>query len=143
MFGANILVPILVNNAAGQIIIPLQVAFFCSGIGTIIYLVVTGFKTPIYLGSSFAFLAGMTTLYTTTGYNVFFSLMLVGVIYVILAGIIYFTKKASSIKKLLSPIIVGPAIMMIGWGMMGNAARDSYLNPANLGPITNDNIGTL
>ncbi len=119
MFGANILVPILVNQAAGFEVIPLQVAFFCSGVGTIIYLLMTGFNTPIYLGSSFAYLGGMTTLYAsqgeiTGGYNIFFSLMIVGLIYVILAMIIYFTKSAKTIKKLLSPVVVGPAIILIG-----------------------------
>ncbi|MGL4950334.1 MAG: uracil-xanthine permease family protein [Mycoplasma sp.] len=129
MFGANILVPILVNNAAGQEVIPIQVAFLCSGLGTVLYLLITGFKTPIYLGSSFAFLGGMTALYGTTGFNVFASLMIVGFIYVILAMIIYFTKSAKSIKKVLSPVVVGPAIMMIGWSLISNAAKDSLLNP--------------
>ena len=124
MFGANILVPILVNQAAGMEVIPLQVAFFCSGVGTILYLLVTGFNTPIYLGSSFAYLGGMTTLYATTsasgtleisgGYNIFFSLMIVGLVYVILAMVIYFTKSAKTIKKLLPPVVVGPAIILIG-----------------------------
>ncbi|MGL4948195.1 MAG: uracil-xanthine permease family protein [Mycoplasma sp.] len=147
MFGANILVPILVNAEAGTEVIPIQVVFLCSGVGTILYLIITGFKTPIYLGSSFAFLGGMTTLYTSTGYNVFFSLMLVGLIYVILAMIIYFTKSAKTIKKLLSPIVVGPAIMMIGWGLIGNAAKDAYLNPEffikEFGEINSSNIGNL
>jgi uracil permease len=62
MFGSNVLVPILVNESAGYEVIPIQVAFFCSGIGTIIYLCMTGFKVPIYLGSSFAYLGAMTTL---------------------------------------------------------------------------------
>ncbi|MGL4950616.1 MAG: solute carrier family 23 protein, partial [Mycoplasma sp.] len=148
MFGANILVPILVNSAAGTEVIPLQVAFLCSGVGTILYLLITGFKTPIYLGSSFAFLGGMMTLYATTGFNVFISLMVVGFIYVMLAMIIYFTKSAKSIKKVLSPIVVGPAIMMIGWGLMTNAAQDAFLNPngffSTYGPIADSsNIGAL
>lgn len=153
MFGANILVPILVNASAGFEVIPLQVAFLCSGVGTIIYLLITGFNTPIYLGSSFAYLSGMTTLYASTaadvpvitgGYNVFFSLMIVGLIYVILAMIIYFTKSAKSIKKLLSPIVVGPAILLIGWGLISNAAKDAFWNPEYLGgPITTSNIDML
>lgn len=139
MFGANILVPILVNEAAGEIVIPLQVAFFCSGIGTIIYLLVTSFKVPIYLGSSFAFLGGMTSLYVSSGFNVFFSLMIVGVVYVIVALIIWLTKSSKYIKKLLSPVIVGPTIMIIGLGLVPNAAEHSYLNvdPSNVGGVAN------
>ncbi len=160
MFGANILVPILVNQAAGTEVIPLQVAFFCSGVGTILYLIITGFNTPIYLGSSFAYLGGMTTLYgikvsdntcdITGGYNVFFSLMIVGVIYVILAMVIYFTKSAKSIRKLLPPVVVGPAIILIGWGLIGNAASDAFLSFKQVDsvtgqaiPITSSNIGMI
>ncbi len=130
MFGSNVLVPILVNESAGYEVIPIQVAFFCSGIGTIIYLCMTGFKVPIYLGSSFAYLGAMTTMWSTSGYNIFLSLMIVGVIYIIVAGIIHFTKGQAYIKKILSPVIVGPAIMMIGLSLMTNAAKDSYFNPA-------------
>lgn len=129
MFGSNVLVPILVNSAAGEEVIPIQVAFFCSGIGTIIYLCLTGFRVPIYLGSSFAYLGAMTTLWISSGYNVFLSLIAVGVIYIIVALIIHFTKGQSYIKKILSPIIIGPAIMMIGLSLMGNAAKDSFINP--------------
>lgn len=150
MVGANILVPILVNQNAGMIVIPIQVAFLCSGVGTIIYLLITGFKVPIYLGSSFAFLGGMTTLYATTsegitgGYNIFFALMIIGLIYVIVSMVIFFTKKASVIKKILSPIIIGPAIMMIGWSLISNAATDAFINPGNItGDITSDNIDLL
>ena len=130
MFGSNVLVPMLVNESAGYEVIPIQVAFFCSGIGTIIYLCMTGFKVPIYLGSSFAYLGAMTSLWSTSGYNIFLSLMIVGIIYIVVAGIIHFTKGQAYIKKILSPIIVGPAIMMIGLSLMTNAAKDSYLNPA-------------
>jgi xanthine/uracil permease len=56
--------------------------------------------------------------------------MIVGVIYIIVAGIIHFTKGQAYIKKILSPVIVGPAIMMIGLSLMTNAAKDSYFNPA-------------
>ncbi|MGL4343475.1 MAG: uracil-xanthine permease family protein [Metamycoplasmataceae bacterium] len=140
MFGANVLVPLLVNNSAGYEVIPIQVAFFCSGIGTIIYLLCSGFKVPIYLGSSFAFLGAMTTMWTTSGYNVFLSLIIVGIIYLLVAAIIHFAKGKEYIKKVLAPIIIGPAIMMIGLSLMGTAASDSFLNPPE--DIKN-NLGNL
>ncbi|MGL5357663.1 MAG: uracil-xanthine permease family protein [Metamycoplasmataceae bacterium] len=129
MFGANVLVPLLVNQAAGEEVIPIQVAFFASGLGTLIYLAITGFNVPIYLGSSFAYLGAMTTLWISSGYVVFISLMIVGVIYLIIALIIHLTKGASYIKKFLSPVIIGPVIIMIGLSLMGNAGNDSFLNP--------------
>ena len=55
MFGATILVPILVNNAAGKEVLTIPVALVASGIGTIIYIICTKGKSPVYLGSSFAF----------------------------------------------------------------------------------------
>ena len=59
MFGATVLVPILVNNAVGYEVLSIPVALITSGIGTLIYIVCTKAKSPIYLGSSFAFIAPM------------------------------------------------------------------------------------
>ena len=56
MFGATILVPILVNSAAGAEVLTIPVALVTSGIGTLIYLACTKRKSPVYLGSSFAFI---------------------------------------------------------------------------------------
>ena len=57
MFGATILVPIMVNTAAGQTVLTIPVALETSGIGTLIYILCTKGKSPVYLGSSFAFIA--------------------------------------------------------------------------------------
>lgn len=57
MFGATILVPILVNSTAGQEVLTIPVALVTSGIGTLIYILCTKGKSPVYLGSSFAFIA--------------------------------------------------------------------------------------
>lgn len=147
MFGANILVPILINQSAGMEVIPLQVAFLCSGVGTLLYLFITGFRTPIYLGSSFAFLGGMTTLYATSGqitggFNIFFALMIVGLVYVFLSMFLYFSKKVSKIKNVLSPVIIGPAIIIIGWGLIANAAKDAFFNVSDI-EVTSQNIGSI
>ena len=56
MFGATILVPILVNSAAGETVLTIPVALVTSGIGTLIYILCTKGKSPVYLGSSFAFI---------------------------------------------------------------------------------------
>ena len=59
MFGATVLVPILVNQAAGSEVLSISVALISSGIGTLIYIICTRGKSPIYLGSSFAFISPM------------------------------------------------------------------------------------
>ena len=56
MFGATILVPLLVNQAAGETVLTIPVALVMSGIGTLIYILCTKGKSPVYLGSSFAFI---------------------------------------------------------------------------------------
>ena len=53
MFGATILVPLILG-------MPVSVALFASGVGTLIYMIATGFRVPVYLGSSFAFITAMS-----------------------------------------------------------------------------------
>ena len=64
MFGATILVPILVNSTAGAEVLTIPVALVTSGIGTLIYILCTKAKSPVYLGSSFAFIAPIAIGYT-------------------------------------------------------------------------------
>ena len=59
MFGATILVPILVNSIAGSEVLTIPVALVTSGIGTLIYILCTKAKSPVYLGSSVEFIASV------------------------------------------------------------------------------------
>ena len=63
MFGATILVPILVNTGAGEEVLTIPVALVSSGVGTLIYILCTKGKSPVYLGSSFAFIAPLVAAY--------------------------------------------------------------------------------
>ena len=67
MFGATILVPILVNSAAGSNVLSIPVALVSSGIGTLIYIACTRAKSPVFLGSSFAFIAPVVAAYIAGG----------------------------------------------------------------------------
>lgn len=67
MFGATILVPILVNSQAGETVLTIPVALVTSGIGTLIYILCTRGKSPVYLGSSFAFIAPLAAAYIKGG----------------------------------------------------------------------------
>ena len=84
MFGATILVPIVVNTTAGADILSIPVALVSSGIGTLIYIICTRNRSPVYLGSSFAFITPMVAGYAIGGTgSVFTVLMIVGIIYMI------------------------------------------------------------
>ena len=121
MFGATILVPIVVNTTAGADILSIPVALVSSGIGTLIYLICTRNRSPVYLGSSFAFIAPMVAGYAIGGTgSVFTALMIVGIVYVIISLIIRMTGP-SWINKLLPPVVVGPMIMVIGLSLAPTA----------------------
>ncbi|SEL33971.1 uracil permease [Methanobrevibacter gottschalkii] len=130
MFGATILVPIVVNTTAGADVLSIPVALVTSGIGTLIYLVCTRGRSPVYLGSSFAFIAPMVAGYALAGKSsVFSALMLVGLVYVAVSCIIRISGKAW-INKLLPPVIVGPMIMVIGLSLAPTAISEIGLDLA-------------
>lgn len=128
MFGATILVPILVNKAAGSEVLSIPVALISSGIGTLIYIVCTKGKSPVYLGSSFAFITPMIVAFVKSGKeSVFTGIMAVGIVYVLVALIIKAIGK-KWINKLLPPIVVGPMIMIIGLSLAPTAIEEIGLN---------------
>ncbi len=112
MFGATVLVPILTG-------LPVGVTLIASGIGTLIYIAFTKAKSPVFLGSSFAFILAIqastvTNLDGTKDFSAaYFGLMAVGVIYVVVGIIIKFVG-SDWIKRLLPPVVVGPMILIIG-----------------------------
>ena len=121
MFGATILVPILVNSAAGEEVLSIPVALVTSGIGTLIYILCTKAKSPVYLGSSFAFIAPIAAAYAKGGIaGAMTGVMIVGLIYVVFALIVKLIGK-KWIDKILPPIVIGPMIMIIGLGLAGSA----------------------
>ncbi len=121
MFGATILVPILTGLDIG-------VALVASGVGTLIYIAFTRAKSPVYLGSSFAYIGAVATVAAQTGgfESAYVGLMVVGVIYAIIATIIKFTG-SGWLKKLLPPVVVGPMIIIIGLSLAPNAVQETGL----------------
>ncbi|GAA0360716.1 solute carrier family 23 protein [Alkalibacterium iburiense] len=120
MFGATILVPILLG-------LPVSVALLASGIGTLIYQVATKAKVPVYLGSSFAYIAGMQIAIEQMGGDISAAqtgVILVGLTYVIIAGVVRMIGTAW-IDKILPPIVIGPMIMVIGLGLAANAVQNA------------------
>ena len=121
MVGATVLVPLLTGLDVG-------VALVASGIGTLIYIICTKGKVPMYLGSSFAFIAAISTAGAMGGYgSAFIGLIVVGLIYVVVSIVIMFAGK-QWLKDLLPPVVVGPMIIIIGMSLayvaVGSAGLD-------------------
>ena len=128
MFGATILVPILVNSAAGKEVLTIPVALVTSGIGTLIYILCTKGKSPVYLGSSFAFITPIAAAYLKGGIGgAMTGIMVVGLIYCVIAMIIKFVGK-EWLEKLLPPVVIGPMIMIIGLGLAPSAINQIGLS---------------
>jgi uracil permease len=122
MFGATVLVPFLVG-------LDTSVTLFTSGVGTLLYILVTKGKVPAYLGSSFAFITALTALLGVTPGQIasddriataMGGCVAVGVIYLVVAAAIaaFGTKW---IDRILPPIVIGPVVMVIGLGLAGVA----------------------
>jgi len=122
MFGATILVPLILG-------MPVSVALFASGVGTLIYMIATGFRVPVYLGSSFAFITAMSLAMKELGGDVSAAqtgVILTGFIYVLVAAGVRFAG-TKWIDKLLPPIIIGPMIIVIGLGLASSAVTNAGL----------------
>lgn len=118
MFGATVLVPIMVGIDPG-------IALISSGLGTLVHMTVTKAKIPAYMGSSFAYIAAMQMLMKSHGYRaVALGAITTGLVYVVVAMIV---KRIGSgwLDKVLPPIVVGPVVMVIGLGLAANAASNA------------------
>jgi len=120
MFGATVLVPTLTG-------LDPSVAIFSSGIGTLIYILCTKGKVPVYLGSSFAYIAAISIALENGGPAAVTSgLIVVGIVYIVVALILRFTG-IDWLQKLMPPIVIGPMIMVIGLGLASVAVNDAGL----------------
>jgi uracil permease len=123
MFGATVLVPIIVG-------LPISVALFASGLGTLVYIAFTKAKVPVYLGSSFAYISAILFAKEALGGDISAAqtgLIMVGGVYVLVALLIKLLGKAW-INHLLPPIVIGPMIAIIGLGLAGVAVNQIGLN---------------
>ena len=127
MFGATVLVPLLTGLNP-------SLALFSAGVGTLIFHLCTKFKVPVFLGSSFAFLAAITAIVRPDGAvvpeNVPLAqggIIFAGLIYLIFALIAYFIG-VEKIKKVFPPVVTGPVIVVIGINLAGTAIGDATGN---------------
>ena len=122
MFGATVLVPILTG-------LSISVALFSSGIGTLIYIFFTKAKVPVYLGSSFAYIAAISIASQSFGVgSAFIGLTVVGLIYVLVSFLIkYFG--TNWLNTILPPVVIGPMIAIIGISLASVATGQAGLSP--------------
>ena len=125
IMAATIAVPSVVNQACGTALTA-SAALFGAGCGTFIYLLFTKSSSPVFLGSSFAFIGSMISAFAgaasmAIGYwGLIIGAAMAGIVYVILAIVIKFCG-VKWIDKLMPPVIIGPTVAIIGLSLSANA----------------------
>ena len=121
MFGATILVPLMINKECGADVLSVPTALICSGVGTLLYILCTRGKSPVYLGSSFAFVTPVVAVYAKDGISgISTGIITVGLIYILFSFLVRLFGK-DWIHRFLPPVVVGPMIMIIGLSLAPNA----------------------
>ena len=124
IMAATIAVPMIVGNGMST-----SAALFGAGVGTLVYVLFTKAKSPVFLGSSFAFLGSMATAFAgaataALGYlGLIIGAVLAGLVYVVLAAVV----KGAGVKwinKLMPAVVIGPTVAIIGLSLAGNAVGD-------------------
>ena len=124
IMAATIAVPAIVGNGMTA-----SAALFGAGIGTIVYQLFTKFKSPVFLGSSFAFIGSMLAAFAgATSMSLGFLGLIIGalcagLVYVVIAIIVKFAG-VKWINKLMPPVVIGPTVAIIGLSLAGNAVGD-------------------
>ena len=121
MVGATILVPMLTGLSP-------SIALFCSGVGTLLYILCTKARLPAYVGSSFAFIGPMGVATKAYGQSSMLSgIIAAGLVYVIVALIIKLVG-TKWLDRMLSPVVVGSVVIVIGLSLAGVAINWAGLN---------------
>ena len=135
MFGATFLVPIITGFS------PTTTLFF-SGIGTLLFIIITQNKLPSYLGSSFAFLAPVAAAKTSGGIPAALGGIVAAGVLLALVGFIAKAAGTGWIDTLLPPVVTGTIVMVIGLNLAG-AAKNDFMMGQRLGLITLLSIGLI
>ncbi|MCR4679292.1 MAG: uracil-xanthine permease [Lachnospiraceae bacterium] len=128
ILAATIAVPAIINSGAGSEM-SASAALFGAGVGTIVYLLFTKFKSPVFLGSSFAFIGSMLAAFAgatsaAAGYAGFIlGAFFAGLVYVVIA-IIVKAVGVNWVNKLMPAVVIGPTVAIIGLSLAGNAVGD-------------------
>ena len=143
ILAATIVVPVIINTNADLNAMGIKpemsqsAALFGAGVGTIVYLLFTKFKSPVFLGSSFAFIGSMCVAFSSAAANILLGYtgliigaILAGLVYVVIAIAVKFAG-TGWINKIMPATVIGPTVAVIGLSLAGNAVGDllkgSYL----------------
>ena len=124
ILAATIAVPAIIGHGMSQ-----SAALFGAGVGTLVYLLFTKFKSPVFLGSSFAFIGSMFAAFggaasAAAGYlGIIIGAILAGLVYVVIALIVKFVG-TRWINKIMPAVVIGPTVAIIGLSLAGNAVGD-------------------
>ena len=124
IMAATLVVPIIIGNGMSP-----AAALFGAGVGTLVYLLFTKFKSPVFLGSSFAFLGSMGAAFAgastvALGFlGLILGAILAGLVYVIIA-ILVKCAGVNWLNKLMPPVVIGPTVAIIGLSLATNAIGD-------------------
>ena len=124
IMAATLVVPVIIGNGMSP-----AAALFGAGIGTLVYALFTKFRSPVFLGSSFAFLGSMAAAFAggvsmSLGYvGLILGAIFAGLVYVVIAIIVKFVG-VNWINKLMPPVVIGPTVAIIGLSLAGNAVGD-------------------
>ena len=126
IMAATLVVPIIIGHGMSP-----AAALFGAGVGTIVYQLFTKFRSPVFLGSSFAFLGSMAAAFAggvsvALGYlGLILGAIFAGLVYVIIAIVVKFAG-VKWIAKLMPPVVIGPTVAIIGLSLSGNAIGDLF-----------------
>ena len=129
MFGATFLVPLITG-------FPIPATLFFSGVGTLIFLLITGNKLPSYLGSSFAFISPvMASKVDGDIGKALFGIMLAGILLAIVGAIVHLAGSAW-IDALMPPVMTGTIVMLIGFNLASAAWGVNETSGFRAAPLT-------
>ncbi len=134
IMAATLVVPVIINSSTGSNMSP-AAALFGAGIGTFVYLLFTKFRSPVFLGSSFAFIGSMCAAFAggvsmSLGFaGMILGAIFAGLVYVVIAVIVKFAG-VNWINKLMPAVVIGPTVAIIGLSLAGNAIGDLQKAPA-------------
>ncbi len=139
IMAATLVVPVIINTSGsmpeGAPLMSSAAALFGAGIGTLVYQLFTRFKSPVFLGSSFAFIGPMCAAFggavsAQAGYmGLILGAVMAGLVYVLIAVIVKFAG-VKWIAKLMPAVVIGPIVAIIGLSLAGNAIGDLQTAPA-------------
>ena len=124
ILAATIAVPAIIGNGMSQ-----AAALFGAGVGTLVYQLFTKFRSPVFLGSSFAFLGSMGAAFAgaasaSAGFaGILLGAIFAGLVYVVIALVVKFVG-VKWINVLMPPVVIGPTVAIIGLSLAGNAVGD-------------------